>query len=246
MENLEKKFEKIKISDKSDEINDFLIEIGKNARIEAVEYLNYFIKNKTSEAYNHIKINLIYALGEVGKIVKLDNIHFEFLISEYYRSDRWVRNEIILAFNKIYIKLKLSEQIIELIGRALNEEYKPIKLNALKFLLHVNNIPKFTLKNLIQVLNKSNSEIEELCISILQKSIKDLNELFDLLDFSETYKNLNKRAIRSLLLIYIDSIERLGTLREFIKKSNFESESKEKFLNEINSYEHFLLKKPLL
>ena len=103
MENLEKKFEKIKISDNLDEINDFLTEISKFARIGALEYLNYFIKNKTSEVYNHIKINLIYALGEVGKIMKLDNIHIDFLISEYYRSDRWIRNEIILAFNKIAI-----------------------------------------------------------------------------------------------------------------------------------------------
>ena len=246
MENLDKKFEKIKISDKLDEINDFLIEIGKYARIEALGYLNYFIKNKTSEVYNNIKINLIYALGEIGKILKLDNSHIDFLISEYYNSDRWIRNEIILAFDKISINMKLSEKIIEFIGRALNEDYEPIKANSLKVLLHVENIPIFALKNVIQVLNTSTSEIEELSTKILQKVIRNENNLFDLLKFSETYKNLNKKAIRSLLLIRLNSIASLESFRELISKSNWDNEFKEKFLNEIGNYENLLLKKSLI
>ncbi|MFX1394389.1 MAG: hypothetical protein ACFFAH_12555 [Promethearchaeota archaeon] len=244
MKDIQNWFEKIKKSMDPEEINDFLIEISIDPHFEYIFFINYFIENSTPEIHEHIKINLIFNLGILGQLEKVDNKFIDYLIKEYYNSDRWIRNEIILAFDKISTNINLSEEIIELVGRALNEEYKPIKLNTLKLLYNIENIPKVALKNLIQVLNISNSKIEELSISVLQKSIKDLNDLFNLLNFSETYKILNKKAIRSLLLIYVNSIKRLETLRELIKKSNFDRESKEKFLNEINSYEYLLLKKP--
>ncbi|MFW9898200.1 MAG: hypothetical protein ACFFDO_02950 [Candidatus Thorarchaeota archaeon] len=239
-------FEKIKKSNDPEKINDFLIEISKHPRLEYLSLIDYFIGYLAPKIHEQIKINLIYNLGELGKLERIDIKFIDYLMNEYYNSDRWIRNEIIIAFDKISMSIHLSEQVIGLIAKALNEDYEPIKTNSLKVLLHVENIPKFALKNVIQVLNTSTSEIEELSTIILQKAIRNENNLFDLLKFSETYKNLNKRAIRSLLLINLNSIASLESFRELVSKSNWEGEFKEKFLSEIGNYENLMLKKSLI
>ncbi|MFX0187947.1 MAG: hypothetical protein ACFE8A_09435 [Candidatus Hodarchaeota archaeon] len=239
-------FEKIKKSNDPEKINDFLIEISKHPRPEYLSLIDYFIGNLAPKIHEKTKINLIYNLGELGKLKRMDLKFIDYLMNEYYNSDRWIRNEIIIAFDKISINIHLSEQVIGLIGKALNEDYEPIKTNSLKVLSHVENIPMFTLRNVIQVLNTSTSEIEELSTMILQKAIRNENNLFDLLKFSKTYKNLNKKAIRSVLLINLNSIVSLESFGELVSKSKWESEFKERFLSEISNYENLLLKKSLI
>ena len=107
MENLEKEFKKIKDSDNSDEINDFLIKIGKDPQLAFISFLNHFIEHPKKVFYENIKMNLIYDLGQIGRIIDLEDSYIDYLINEYYKSDRWIRNEIILVFNKISEKKSL-------------------------------------------------------------------------------------------------------------------------------------------
>ena len=242
MDNILDWFEKIKKSNDPEKINDFLIEISKHPRFEYLSLIDYFIGYLAPKIHEQIKINLIYNLGELGKLEKIDIKFIDYLEKEYYNSDRWIRNEIIVAFRKISMNIDLSENVKEVIGRALNENYTPIKTNALKTLSHISNIPKFLLKNILHILNSSNSELEELSTNILRKSIKDENILVDLLDSFENYKILNKKGIRSILLIYFNSLDSLESFRKLILKSKWDISYKEMFLNEIDDYQRLLLK----
>ncbi len=242
MENLEKEFKNVKDSDNPDEINDFLIKLGKNPQYNHITFLKYFIEITDLEIHEQIKINLVYDLGEIGKLKIIDVKFIDYLIKEFYNSDRWIRNEIIVAFKKISMNTDLSEEVIQLIGNSLKEDYAPIKTNALKALSYINNIPKSLLKNILYILNSSNSELEELSTNILRKSIKNENILVDLLDSFENYKILNKKGIRSILLIYFNSVDSLESLRNLILDSKWDVSFKEMFLNEIDDYQRLLLK----
>jgi len=242
MNNLLDWFEQVKVSSDPEEINDFLIELGKQPRLEYLSFLEYFIENYNPEIHGQIKINLVYDLGEIGKIKIIDVKFIDYLIKEYYNSDRWIRNEIIVALKKISINTNLSEKFLGLVGRALNEDYAPIKTNALKALSYIDNIPKSLLKNILQILNSSNSELEELSTNILRKSIKNENILVDLLNSFENYKILNKKGIRSIILIYFNSVDSLESFRKLISKSKWDIRNKEMFLNEIDDYQRLLLK----
>ncbi|TFG25327.1 MAG: hypothetical protein EU529_01235 [Promethearchaeota archaeon] len=242
MEKLNKEFKNVKDSDNPDEINDFLIKLGKNPQHNHITFLKYFIEITDPEIHEQIKINLVYDLGEIGKLEIIDVKFIDYLMKEYYNSDRWIRNEIIVAFRKISMNTDLSEQVIQLIGNSLKEDYAPIKTNALKALSYINNIPKSLLKNILYILNSSNSELEELSTNILRKSIKNEFILVDLLDSLENYKILNKKGIRSILLIYFNSVDSLESFRELILKSKWDINYKEMFLNEIDDYQRLLLK----
>lgn len=242
MENLEKEFKNVKDSDNPDEINDFLINLGKNPQHNHITFLKYFIEITDPEIHEQIKINLVYDLGEIGKLKTIDVKFIDYLMKEFYNSDRWIRNEIIVAFKKISMNTDLSEEVIQLIGNSLKEDYAPIKTNALKALSYINNIPKSLLKNILYILNSSNSELEELSTNILRKSIKNENILVDLLDSFENYKILNKKGIRSILLIYFNSVDSLESFRNLILDSKWDVSFKEMFLNEIDDYQRLLLK----
>ena len=96
--NLEEKFNRLKKSKVSEEIDDFLIEIGRNPQLNYLSFIEYFIENCDPPLFHKIKLNLIYALGEVGKLKKIPAEFSKFLISEYNSSDRWVRDEVIKTF----------------------------------------------------------------------------------------------------------------------------------------------------
>jgi hypothetical protein len=241
MENVER-FEDIKNSKDSEKINDFLIELGKNPRIEYISFLEYFIENCDPQIIQQIKLNLVYNLGEFGKLEKINKKFVEYLVEEYYNSDRWIRNEIISAFGKITKNFKLSDDIVELIGKALNEDYLPLKVNALNTLTYIENLPNSVLKNIFNVLNSSNSELIDISTNILLKAIKNEDYLFDLLYRNENYKILKKKAIRSLLVIFFKSVTYLESFREKLLRSEMDSDYKEMFFSEINTYERILLK----
>jgi len=82
----------------------------------------------------------------------------------------------------------------------------------------------------------------ELSTNILRKSIKNENTLVDLLNSFENYKILNKKGIRSILLIYFNSLDSLESFRKLILKSKWDISYKEMFLNEIDDYQRLLLK----
>ncbi len=241
MELIKKSFETIKKTRKPEEINNFLIKLSKNPIEEYLIFLDFFIKNLETQIFDKIKLNLIFLLGEIGKSTPLQQDYLEFISYSYYVSDRWIRNEIIQTINKISTQSELSEKIIKLIGYAINDEYTPIRNNALKILLKLEVLPN--VKNIFQILNSKDSELVENGLEILTKFIPNSARLFDSLNSSNNYKILKIKAIRTVLLICFNSLIYLESLRDLILKSSWEKNYKEIYLKEIDTYERILLKK---
>ncbi|GAG77520.1 unnamed protein product, partial [marine sediment metagenome] len=133
-------------------INNFLIELGKNPKSEYLNLLDFFINDLEDQLYEKIKLNLIYVIGEIGNLIPLSNDFLELLYNTYYISDRWVRNEIIQAIDKISKNTELNEKTVELISNALNDEYSVIKISTLKLISNFKKLPDSILKNLIRLM----------------------------------------------------------------------------------------------
>ncbi|KKK41962.1 hypothetical protein LCGC14_1557630 [marine sediment metagenome] len=233
-------FDEIKESNNPVIINDFIIKLSENPNKDHIKYLNYFIDNLNTQIHDKVKLNLIYALGETGNLTLIEEKYLNFLHETYHHSDRWVRNEIIQAIDKISKKSKLTEKIIVLIGNVLNDDYTPIKINALKVLLNLTQIPDLIFKNIFRVLNSRDSAVSEGCRRILEQF--DKHKLFDLLNQLENYKILKPRAIRSLLLVQFKSILNLESFREMILNSNWDDSYRMNYLKEIDTFQRIIAK----
>lgn len=242
MESMKDFFEKAIKSKNSEHMNEFLIKLGEDPKKEYLLFLDYFIDNINQPIFEKTIVNLIFILGEIGENFQLDEKYLKFLEEIYYKSDRWVRNEIMQAIEKISRKSKLPENYFQLIRFSLIDEYEPLVINSLKVLLSLEKLPNNILKNVIQILKSKNSEIIEHCSLILQKFIYDSNQIFHLLDDSEMYKSIKKETIRSLLIAYFKSVLNLDSFKKKIENANWEINSKEIYIKEIDTYERILLK----
>jgi hypothetical protein len=191
--------------------------------------------------YEKIKINLVYVLGEIGNLTKLEENYLQKLIDIYCTSDRWVRKEVIQAINKISKESNLNENIIGLLGNALMDDYLPVILSALGVLLNFKIFPNSILRNFYQVLNSKESEIVDFCIRVLETVPLETQSIFELLNFSENYKILKPRAIRSLLLTKFKSLFNLESFREKIFNSGWDNSFKENYLKEIDTLQRILI-----
>ena len=245
MGKLTEKFEKIKTSKDSDEINDFLIELGNNPKQEYLVMIDYFMENYNPEIFSQIKLNLIYTLGQIGMQQSLDNKYLDFLIEHYYSSDRWVRNEILSAINKIANHIQLSKEIFSILEYAIIDEYLPISMNALKAILLYETIPINTFKKLFKVLQNPDVKLQDHISNVLKKFVKNEEHLYELLNVAGNYQIFTKKTFRFLLLIYFNSamsLNNLESFRESIESSEWENEYKVMFLNELDTYQKLLLK----
>ncbi|MBA7653963.1 hypothetical protein ES703_61830 [subsurface metagenome] len=243
MEILKNKFEEIKKAKNPEVINDFLMKLSEEPSFEYLNLIQYFIDNLETQIFQKIKLNIIFLLGEIGKSSELDFKYLKFLLKTYYKSDRWVRNEIIQAFGKILKNTKITDDIFKLIGYAINDDYSPIRVNALKTILDLEDLPLFIQRNLYYVINLHDPELELLYVRIFERFLPDFTQLFDSLNNSDNYKILKIRAFRALLFIYFKSPINLETFRQKISKSKWEDDYKENFLKEIDMYEKLLLKR---
>ena len=242
MEHIKIKFDEIKESNNPEIINDFIIKLSENPKKEYLKCLKYLIENLNAQILDKVKLNLIFALGEIGNLTFIDEYFLNFAYETYHRSDRWIRNEIIKTIDKISKKSELNKQLIFLIGNALNDDYNSIQINALKVLLNLESFPDSIFKNFFRVLNSKNSEVLEGCRRILNKIHLEPHRLFNLLDQFENYKILKLRAIRSLLLIQFRSIIHLESFRDKIVSSEWDESYKENYLKEIETFERILVK----
>ena len=237
---LNQEFDEIKESNNPDKINDFIIKLSENPNKEQFKYLEYFIDNLNTQILDKVKLNLIFALGQAGNLALIEEKYLNFLHKTYHYSDRWVRNEIIQAIEKISKKSKLNENVIFLIGNALNDDYTPIKINALKVLLNFKQVPDFIFTNIFRVLNSKDSAVLEECRRVLK--LLDSYNLFGLLNQLDNYKILKPRAIRSLLIIQFRSILNLESFRELILGSNWDDDYKMNYFKEINTFQRIMAK----
>ena len=241
--NLEEQFNRVINSKDPEEIDDFLIEIGRNPQIKYLTFIEYFIENCDKSLFQKIKLNLIYALGEIGKLKSIPDKFTRFLIREYNGSDRWVRGEVIKTFEKLSSNTILDDSVIKLLGIASNEDYLPNSINALNILSkRMVKVPKTILRNIFNVINSSDSDLRESASGVLTKIVRNEEELFESLLQNDNYKILKKNAIRSLLVIYFKSIFSIELFRQKIIESKIESLQKDMILNEIKIYKSILSK----
>ena len=243
MEILKNKFEEIKKAKNPEVINDFLMKLSEEPSIEYLNLIQYLIDNLETQIFEKVKLNIIFLLGEIGRLSILNLKYLDFLLEFYYKSDRWVRNEIIQAFGKISKNTKLTDDIFKLIGYAINDDYSPIRVNALKIILDLEYLPHFVQRNLYYIMNLHDPELEPLYVRIFERLLSDYNQLFDSLNNSANYKILKLRAFRVLLFIYFKSPINLENFRQKISKSKWEDDYKENFLKEIDMYEKLLLRR---
>jgi len=242
MELINKSYKEAKDSGNAEKINDFLIVLSKNPKKEYLNFFDFFVEELPEETYEKIILNFVYLLGEIGNLTPLSESYLTLLYDTYHKSDRWIRNEIIQAIDKISKNTELNEKTVELISNALNDEYSVIKISTLKLLLNFKNLPDSILKNLIRLMNSKDSEILEGCRRILKRIPQQPDRIFNLLNRSDNYKILKPRGIRSLLLIQFKSIVNTESFREMILNSNWDKTNKENYIKEINTFERILMK----
>jgi len=230
----------LKTAKNPEELNDVLIDLGNNPKIRHLIVLDYILDNFDQEKLSHIKLNLIYFIGELGLLTGIKDRYLLFLENSYYESDRWIRNEIIQALNKIS-RLTEINRLFGVITRGLFDEYEPIKINSLRCVLEIESLrSNEILAKILLNLRTENREIKDLIGDILKGSLNDESELFDLLNQAERYKGLNKHAFRNLLMVFFDSVVALESFRTKIQISNWQEDSKKQFLNEMKTYERIL------
>ena len=181
-------------------INEFLIEASKVPHLKTLIDIDYLITNSHDSLLNHFAMNLIYLLGEISKNHFLSENYIEFLIKTYFKSDRWIRSEILLTFSKSIRIDDLSKKIIDPIEFALTDDYDPIKINALTIICNTTNIPERFLSKIIKNLESKNSNIVEKAIKALEKHIKSTKVLCEILLKDNTINLYDKRILRRLLL----------------------------------------------
>jgi hypothetical protein len=235
-------FEEVKTSKNPELINDFLIKLSKNPKKEYLNFLDYFLEELGEDVYQKIKLNLIFVLGEIGNLTQLNDKYVQRLNKIYHKSDRWVRNEIIQAIDKISRNTELNAKTFELISNALNDEYSAIKFSTINLISNLKSLPDNILKNLIQLMNSKDSEILEGCRRILKRIPQQPDRIFKILNESDNYQILKPRGIRSLLLIQFKSIVNTESFREMISNSSWDEGYKESYIKEINTFERILIK----
>jgi len=243
MEDINSKFQRIQKSKDPQEINDFLIELSKNLNKDSVFIINFIIDNFELSLLEQIKLNLIYLIGEIGKNYYVEEKLYNFLLENYFTSDRWVREEILQSLLKFSKNLVDTNDLWKILDFALYEDYKPIKLSALKLAQIFDTIPFSTLKALLKTFESKDTEILEIALYIFGKVIPNKKDLFEFLTREDNYKSVNKPIIRSLLLNYFNSITDLENYKEKISKSRWENQYKTLFINEINTYQNILAKR---
>lgn len=228
-----------------DFINDFLIDISKNLKLEDLKYISLLLNSQYQDLWNNYVINLIYYLGELGNEFILDKKYIKFMKNIYNESDRWVRNEILSSILKLVNINDLKEDILFIINNALSDEYTPIKLNSFKILNCLDFISEEVMVKIFLTLPFENQEIKATSFQVIKKNIPSDKILIKILEkVSEIKPNLEIPLIRSILTHLFQSVMDLEQFREKLLESNLSDEIKKKFLAEIKIMQKILLQNP--
>lgn len=222
-------------------INDFLIALKDKPMEDIFSIIDYILNIEDQEILSKILLNLTYLLGELGKNYNLDEKYINFLHQQYFRSDRWVRKEILETLKKmLQFNNKVSKKIEEIIYNGLSEEYIPSKIIAIEILDLMGKIPSYFYPRIIKLLDSANQKVLESLEKIVKKYFKNDEELLQILNDDENYKLLNKNSIRIILITLFQSIESLEKFKSKIFETNWSRKYKELILNEIRVYEKIL------
>lgn len=224
-----------------DSINDFLIEISRAPNENDLKSIDILINVPDLELRKNYLLNLVFYLGEIGKIVILDQKYVNFMKTVYFQSDRWVRNEILTSILK-FMHVEKSEDLFIIIRNAITDEYPPIKLNAIKIINQIDTIPEDVLTRVMLNFRSDNSEIISYSSHIIKKIIKSNQILINLLKkVNDINPHIEIILIRNLLITLFESVMELEHFRDDLSESELPEEFKLKFLNEIKIMQKILL-----
>ncbi|MEJ2296752.1 MAG: hypothetical protein P8Y23_18555, partial [Candidatus Lokiarchaeota archaeon] len=122
-------------------INDIIIELCQEPKNYHFEVVDFLTKTLKKEDLRKININLIYLLGELGKIKPLEDKYIKYLLDTFYISDRWIRQEILKSLEKNINAVKSNKNFFKVISDSLKEEYEPNNITALKIILQLDRFP---------------------------------------------------------------------------------------------------------
>ena len=226
-------------------INEFLIEASKTPHLKNLIDIDYLITSSQDSLLHHFAINLIFLLGEIGKNHFLSHEYIKFLIETYFKSDRWIRNEIILTFSKSIRIDDLFKKILDVIEFALVDDYEPIKISALKVIDLTKKIPERIFPKIIKNLESKNPKIVQKSVKVLKKHIESTDVLYEILLKNNTINLYSKQILRSLLLAFFNEVHLVEEFREKIMKSDLDLAKKESLISEIKTYQRILQQRTL-
>jgi len=226
-------------------INEFLIEASKTPHLKNLIDIDYLIASSQDSLLHHFAINLIFLLGEIGKNHFLSHEYIKFLIETYFKSDRWIRNEIILTFSKSIRIDDLFKKILDVIEFALVDDYEPIKISALKVIDLTKKIPERIFPKIIKNLESKNPKIVQKSVKVLKKHIESTDVLYEILLKNNTINLYSKQILRSLLLAFFNEVHLVEEFREKIMKSDLDLAKKESLISEIKTYQRILQQRTL-
>ncbi|MFW9951809.1 MAG: hypothetical protein ACFFKA_16960 [Candidatus Thorarchaeota archaeon] len=242
MEELKKLKKKIAKLKNIEQINDIIIDVSKNINQDTLHLIDFLLTKLDSNQLSKIKLNLIFLIGETGKTISLEPKYIDYLISTYYESDRWIRNEIIEAIYKIVKFSSINQSILRLIETGLKEDYEPIQENCLRVLSLNAQIPEEILRAIIFILNPKKPGLNRLILDILKMNLKNEDNLFKFLNHNQNYRILDKEKIRFLLVEYFQTINQLEIFKDNINNSSWDKKIETLFYQEIATLERIYLK----
>ena len=226
-------------------INEFLIEASKTPHLKNLIDIDYLITSSQDSLLKHFAINLIFLLGEIGKNHFLSDNYIKFLIETYFKSDRWIRNEILLVFSKSIRIDDLFQKILDVIEFALVDDYEPIVINALTVINYAKRIPESCYPKIIRNLESKNFKIVQESIKVLKKHVKSTNMLYEILLKESSINLYRKTILRSLLMTFFSEVHLVEEFREKIMKSDLDLAKKESLISEIKTYQRILQQRTL-
>ncbi len=232
-------------SENHDAINEYLIEVGKNPHLKDLLDIEYLISNSQDSFLYHFAINLIYILGEISRNHFLADFYIEFLIETYFKSDRWIRNEILLAFSKSIRIDDLFQRILDVIEFALVDDYDPIIINALTVVYYVKRIPESYYPKIIKNLESKNHMIVQESIRVLRKHVESIDMLYNILMKDNIINLYSKQILRSILMTFFNNIDQVEDFKEKIVKSDLNISKKESLISEIKTYQRIMKQRTL-
>jgi hypothetical protein len=195
----------------------------------------------SEEKLKKININLIFLIGEYFHNGYSDSRLKAYLRKSYYKSDVWIRREIIKAVLKLGKSKGITLFWQPILEAALRESDKKIRETAIETIFYLDKLPKGIFKSLLYSINKIKNIDSEIINNIFSKFCPNPDNLFNLLDKNEKYKILNQEGLRLLLMTYFDSVLKLESFHKKIKNSNWTPEAKKRILDEIDMMEKILL-----
>ena len=217
-----------------EELNELILNLMKNPSRTDLQAVLELINSSPTELVKKIILNLIYSIGEIGKKFEVSSEIHDFLYSFYFKSDQWVRKEIIESLGKIAIKQKLNEKSIDLLYTSLKEEYLDLKLKSLEIFTNHSQYQLIDKAYIfINLLDNKNSAIKEKALTILSNLIDNGNSLIQIINKSNL--KLNKYQIRNLVVLFSHSIYGLYDLKNIIENSDLSEEIKAIFFSEIST-----------